>query len=67
MAMSDDLRKLYRDLIEPELIAVHRWLADPDGGVPDGFTMMDTQSQILHLIEVDRRVTLLEAEALDDR
>ena len=69
-AMSNALRKVYRDLIEPELKDIHQWLDLPDWSETHCNTHMSLlaiQSEILHLIEVDRRVTLLEAQWLNDR
>jgi hypothetical protein len=61
---------LYRDLIEPELNDIHQWLDVPDRSETHGNTHMSllaVQSELLHLIEVDRRATLLEVQGLSDR
>jgi len=69
--MSDDLRKVYLNLIEPEVRNIHAWLDVPERpalyGQDASISLLAIQSEILHLIEVDRRVTLLEAQWLNDR
>ena len=69
MSMSYDLRKLYRDLIDPEFNDIHRWLDVPEPLGPHGNTHMsliEIQYEILHLIEMDRRVRILEVRWLND-
>jgi hypothetical protein len=69
--MSEDLRKLYRDLIEPELNDIHQWLdvterSETCGNTAD-MSLLAAQYEILHLVEMDRRVTILEARWLNDQ